>query len=84
MHASPDVSTRYNAYRASVESGGASFKSADVGGAGSISDQALEQSTVDIAKEFSNMIVIQRAYSAASKIITTVDEMLDELTRLKR
>jgi flagellar hook protein FlgE len=73
-----------NAYRASVESGGASFKNADVGGAGSISNLALEQSTVDMAKEFSNMIVIQRAYTAASKIITTADEMLDELTRLKR
>lgn len=73
-----------NAYRSTVESGGASFKNADVGGAGSISNLALEQSTVDMAKEFSNMIVIQRAYTAASKIITTADEMLEELTRLKR
>jgi flagellar hook protein FlgE len=73
-----------NAFRASVESGGASFKNADVGGAGSIANLALEQSTVDMAKEFSNMIVIQRAYTAASKIITTADEMLEELTRLKR
>ncbi len=73
-----------NAYRASVESGTASLKSADQAGAGKISNLAVEQSTVDIAKEFSDMIVIQRAYSAASKIITTADEMLDELTRLKR
>jgi len=73
-----------NAYISTVDSGGASFKSAGIGGAGTVSGQALEQSTVDLAKEFSNMIVIQRAYSAASKIITTADEMLDELTRLKR
>ena len=73
-----------NAYRQSVESGTPSFKSADEAGAGKISNLAVEQSTVDIAKEFSDMIVIQRAYSAASKIITTADEMLDELTRLKR
>lgn len=73
-----------NAYRSTVESGGPSFKGASIGGAGKISNLALEQSTVDIAKEFSDMIVIQRAYSAASKIITTADEMLDELTRLKR
>jgi flagellar hook protein FlgE len=73
-----------NAYRASVESGGVSLKNAGVGGAGIVKGQALEQSTVDLAKEFSNMIVIQRAYSAASKIITTADEMLDEVTRLKR
>lgn len=73
-----------NAYRQSVESGTPSLKSADEAGAGKISNLAVEQSTVDIAKEFSDMIVIQRAYSAASKIITTADEMLDELTRLKR
>ena len=73
-----------NAYRATVESGTASFKAASQSGAGKISNLAVEQSTVDIAKEFSDMIVIQRAYSAASKIITTADEMLDELTRLKR
>ena len=73
-----------NAYRATFESGGASLKDATVGGAGTISNLALEQSTVDLAKEFSNMIVIQRAYSASSKIITTADEMLDELVRLKR
>lgn len=73
-----------NAYRQSVESGPPSLKNASESGAGKISNQAVEQSTVDIAKEFSDMIVIQRAYSAASKIITTADEMLDELTRLKR
>ena len=73
-----------NAYRDTTESGGPSFKNPNVGGAGAISNLALEQSTVDLAKEFSDMIVIQRAYSAASKIITTADEMLDELTRLKR
>lgn len=73
-----------NTYRHTVESGSPSLKSAEEGGAGKISSRAIEQSTVDIAKEFSDMIVIQRAYSAASKIISTTDEMLDELTRLKR
>jgi flagellar hook protein FlgE len=73
-----------NTYRQTVESGTPSLKGASEGGAGKISNLAVEQSTVDIAKEFSDMIVIQRAYSAASKIITTADEMLDELTRLKR
>ena len=73
-----------NAYRATVESGDVSLKAANQGGAGAVQSSALEQSTVDLAKEFSDMIVIQRAYSAASKIITTADEMLDELTRLKR
>ena len=54
------------------------------GGAGTIVASALEASTVDIAQEFTNMIVTQRAYSAASKIITTTNEMLDELIRIIR
>jgi flagellar hook protein FlgE len=73
-----------NAYRRSVESGDAALKEAKNGGAGTVASSALEQSTVDLGKEFSDMIVIQRAYSAASKIIMTADEMLEELTRLKR
>jgi flagellar hook protein FlgE len=73
-----------NSYRQTTQSGSPSMKAADEAGAGKISSKAVEQSTVDIAEEFSDMIIIQRAYSAASKIITTADEMLDELTRLKR
>jgi len=54
------------------------------GGAGSITPNAIESSTVDLANEFTNMITTQRAYSASTKIITTADEMLDELIRTKR
>lgn len=63
-------------------SGQALLKQAGTNGAGEIASNALESSTVDLATEFSNMIVTQRAYSASTKIITTADEMLDELTRL--
>lgn len=63
-------------------SGQAMLKQAGTNGAGQISSNSLEQSTVDLATEFSNMIVTQRAYSAATKIITIADEMLDELTRM--
>ncbi len=63
-------------------SGQALLKQAGTNGAGEITSKALESSTVDLATEFSNMIVTQRAYSAATKIITTADEMLDELTRM--
>lgn len=63
-------------------SGQALLKMASSDGAGEISANALEQSNVDLATEFSNMIITQRAYSAATKIITTADEMLDELTRM--
>ncbi len=54
------------------------------GGAGLISPGSLESSTVDLADEFTNMIVTQRAYSASTRIITTADEMLEELIRVKR
>ncbi len=63
-------------------SGQALLKRAGTNGAGEIASNSLESSNVDLATEFSNMIVTQRAYSAATKIITTADEMLDELTRM--
>lgn len=71
-------------YRSTSDSGVATLKSAGSSGAGSIKAGALEASTVDLALEFSNMIITQRAYSASSKIITTADEMMDELIRMKR
>ena len=63
-------------------SGQAMLRQAGTNGAGEITAYSLESSNVDLATEFSNMIVTQRAYSAATKIITTADEMLDELTRM--
>ena len=71
-----------NAWIETDYSGQALLKQAGTNGAGQVTSNALESSTVDLATEFSNMIVTQRAYSAATKIITTADEMLDELTRL--
>ena len=71
-----------NAWIETDASGQALLKRAGTNGAGEISSSSLESSTVDLATEFSNMIVTQRAYSAATKIITTADEMLDELTRM--
>lgn len=72
------------AYTASPDAGALILTSAGEGGAGNIQAKALEASTVDLAEEFTNLITTQRAYSASSKIITTADEMLDELIRLKR
>lgn len=63
-------------------SGQAMLRQAGTNGAGEITTYSVESSNVDLATEFSNMIVTQRAYSAATKIITTADEMLDELTRM--
>lgn len=73
-----------NAYIETTSSGNATLRTAGEGGAGAISANALEDSTVDIAEEFTDMITTQRAYSAASKIITTADSMLEELLTIKR
>jgi len=53
-------------------------------GLGTVATSSLEMSNVDIAKEFVNMITAQRAFSASSKVITTSDEILQELISLKR
>lgn len=71
-------------YRLGPDTGALSIRGTGSGGVGNIKSRALESSTVDLAEEFSNLIMTQRAYSASSKIITTADEMLDELIRLKR
>ncbi len=73
-----------NAYIETTSSGNATLRTAGDGGAGVISANSLESSTVDIAEEFTDMITTQRAYSAASKIITTADSMLEELLTIKR
>jgi flagellar hook protein FlgE len=73
-----------NVYNQTDFSGLFFLRTAGTGGAGSVQSSVLESSTVDIAKEFTNMITTQRAYSASAKIISTADEMLDELVRIKR
>ncbi len=54
------------------------------GGRGTLVGSALEQSNVDMAREFTNMIIAQRGYQASSKIITVSDELLQETLDLKR
>lgn len=73
-----------NAFQATAQAGAFYMWDAGSGPAGSISGSSLEASTVDIAEEFSNMIVAQRAYSSNAKIIQTADQMLQEITNLKR
>ena len=84
--ANPDGlrSTNGNAYRVTQDSGTYSLKAAGTGGAGAIAPSTLEASTVDLSSEFTGLIVTQRAYSASSKIITTADQMLEELLAIKR
>ena len=72
------------AWRISTESGAFNLKAPGVGGAGKLSPGTLEASTVDLSAEFTNLITTQRSYSASSKIITTADQMLEELLTIKR
>ena len=67
-----------------VNSGTAVIGEAGLGGRGIIEAGALENSNVDLAQEFVTMITTQRGYQANSRVITTSDEMLQELMNLKR
>jgi len=73
-----------NVFAQTDDSGQAVVKVANTGGAGLIASSSLESSTVDLADEFTKLIVTQRAFAANTRIITTADEMLDELIRAKR
>lgn len=54
------------------------------GGRGEIMGGAVEFSTVDIAKEFTNLIVLQRGYQANARVVTAVDEISQDTINLKR
>lgn len=71
------------AYSETDESGEENLREAGSGGAGYIEPSTLEMSNVDLADEFAKLIVSQRAYSANTKVITTVDQMTEELLRLR-
>ena len=73
-----------NAYSITDRSGDPTPHTPLTGGAGSLNSSTLETSTTDLGTEFTNMIITQRAYSAATRAITTADEMLEDLLRIIR
>jgi len=73
-----------NVWTATDFSGNPTVREAGDAGAGSVNAAALEGSTVDLGSEFTRMITTQRAYSSAARVITTADELLDELVRIVR
>jgi flagellar hook protein FlgE len=73
-----------NGYRVALESGAYNLKAPGTGGGGLLAPSTLEASTVDLSSEFTGLITTQRAYSASSKVITTADQMLEELINIKR
>ncbi len=73
-----------NVYLASANSGTAVKGTVGGGIQSSITSGALEMSNVDLAEEFTDMIVAQRGFQANARVITTTDDLLNEITQLKR
>jgi flagellar hook protein FlgE len=71
-------------FRSTVNSGLAQVGAAGSQGLGLITSGALEMSNVDLAQEFTNLVIAQRGFQANSRVITTSDEILQELVNLKR
>ena len=71
-------------YRESANSGAANVNVAGVGRNGTITAGALEMSNVDLAAEFTNLILAQRGVQASSRVITTSDQVLEDLVNIKR
>ncbi len=73
-----------NLFSETRESGDAVSGPANHNGYGSVHSNSLEQSNVDLAREFVQMITTQRGYQSNSKVITTVDTMLETVIQMKR
>ncbi len=73
-----------NLYYTGPASGDARYGHANSGGAGSIKQNMLESSNVDLSIEFTKLISTERGFQANSRTITTADEMIQELLNLKR
>ena len=70
-------------YAATFNSGAPEIGAPGSGSIGKLSSGSLEMSNVDLSQEFTNLIVAQRGFQANARIITTSDEVLQELTNLK-
>ncbi|MFC0296232.1 flagellar basal body rod protein FlgG [Geobacillus jurassicus] len=73
-----------NLFRETVNSGTPALGAPGANGTGTIVSGTLEMSNVDLAEEFTEMIVAQRGFQANTRIITTSDEILQELVNLKK
>lgn len=73
-----------NNTKGSAVGAGITYNIPGTGGTGAIITNGLEMSNVDLANEFSDMIITQRGFQANTKIISVVDQMLEELVNLKR
>ena len=71
-----------NVYQQSSNSGTVVFNTAGTDGAGTINSDSLEQSTVDLAAELSNLVTVQRAYEANSKVLQAASDLLANLNQI--
>jgi flagellar hook protein FlgE len=71
-------------FRESANSGAAELGVPSTGRRGTITAGALEMSNVDLAAEFTNLILAQRGFQASSRVITTSDSVLEDLVNIKR
>lgn len=73
-----------NLFQVSNNSGQADIGLPGIGGRGTIKPESLEMSNVDLSQEFVDMIITQRGFQANSRVITTSDQILEELVNLRR
>src|ERR1051325_5542038 len=78
------VKVGQNQYREAGASGGAVIGNPSTGGRGTVVAGSLEMSNVDLAQEFSQMIIAERGFQANARTISTANQMLEELVNLKR
>ncbi|MDX2095105.1 MAG: flagellar hook-basal body complex protein [Alphaproteobacteria bacterium] len=71
-----------NIFTQTRASGEVNLREANTNGTGTIVAAALEQSNVDLAEQLTDIIVAQRSYQANTKVIKTVDQLLDDLNRI--
>jgi flagellar hook protein FlgE len=71
-------------FRGTANSGAASIGAAGSGGRGMLGSGMLEMSNVDLAQEFTNLVVAQRGFQANSRVVSASDEILQDLVNLKR
>ncbi|MEA2638673.1 MAG: flagellar hook protein FlgE [Chloroflexota bacterium] len=73
-----------NLFATTANSGAASYNGGNINGRGQLNAGFLEMSNVDLATQFTNMIIAQRGFQANSRVITTTDQILQDLVDMKR
>lgn len=73
-----------NTWRMTDNSGIPVIGTAATGGRGTLNAGFLEQSNIDIGSEFTDLIVTQRGFQANTRVVTTVDEMMQDLLNMRR